>query len=616
MATDGLREVKRVKMGRCCRSSSSPELAEFLARFSGIETANFQLSHSDLPTMPFLEPPVSGQKRKRDDELQSTGKLVKPCANSRAAQRPIRNREEIRALESAATESRKHYNNIAKLLAIAKAYKQDSLNTTHALLALCRVFCRLHAGGQFDKSLDSNPSDEVVLKWLNERQSDFIKLLAELMCRKLKGAESAPLDLWMQLVKQEVRRSKSAWTQGLFATLIPVLLRNYGAVESARDHFVEEYFTKFRDGKVKLSILYQLRLTCLPSPSVQFYTLELIKETISRPGKEEAISSSLGILFELPETPPSHNETISCLIETKEENYRRPLQINALKKRVEEAWLCILRSKLDDEQRKAILKNLVHDILPWFNNVERLADFLTDSYDVGGSTSLLALSGVYHLIQAKNLDYPSFYQKLYSLLDEGILYSQHRSLFFRHLDTFMSSTHLPAALVASFIKRLSRLALHAPPAGIVAVVPWIYNMFKKHPQCTFMIHRVPQTAEEKQDIEEHGFEDPFDMEEPDPMKTNAIDSCIWEIETLQSHYHPNVATLAKIISEQFTKQSYNMEDFLDYSYTTLIDAELEKGMKKAPVVEHQIPKRIFTTEDEGLNDLGKLLTNVMNAGEE
>lgn len=209
---------------------------------------------------------------------------------------------------------------------------------------------------------------------------------------------------------------------------------------------------------------------------------------------------------------------------------------------------------------------MTHRVVPWFVKVELLMDFLTDSYNVGGATSLLALSGLFYLIQEKNLDYPSFYPKLYSLLDAGILHSKHRSRFFRLLDTFMSSTHLPAALVASFIKRLSRLALQAPPAGIVVVVPWVYNMLMKHPSCTFMIHREIRAPEARKQLEEEGMDDPFDMNEVDPMQTGAIESSLWEIETLQSHYHPNVGTLAKIISEQFTKRSYNLEDFLDHSY--------------------------------------------------
>ena len=238
----------------------------------------------------------------------------------------------------------------------------------------------------------------------------------------------------------------------------------------------------------------------------------------------------------------------------------------AHKKQAQEAWLALLRMGLSKEQRKTVLSLTSNRIAPWFVKAELLMDFLTDSYNTGGSTSLLALSGLFYLMQQKNLDYPLFYHKLYSLLGSDLLHSRHRSRFFRLLDTFLASTHLPAALVASFIKRLSRLALHAPPAGIVAVIPWVYNLLKRHPTCTFMVHRESRGEME---TTREGMEDPFDMTKEDPMATHAIESSLWEIETLQSHYHPNVATLARVISEQFTKRSYNLEDFLDHSYESV-----------------------------------------------
>lgn len=121
-----------------------------------------------------------------------------------------------------------------------------------------------------------------------------------------------------------------------------------------------------------------------------------------------------------------------------------------------------------------------------------------------------------------------------------------------------------------------------------------------------MLHRTVQDTKTRTKLETKGMKDPFDPEEPDPTLTNAIESSLWEIETLQSHYHPNVAAIAGIISEQFTKQSYNMEDFLDYNYQGMLLAELgteEKTFKKPPVIEFQIPKRIFTDrlleEDNG-----------------
>jgi len=539
--------------------------------------------------MPLLHLPAAGKKRKRKDEPISSTTATRLSKASKPSIKLNESRaEEILAIENEVIDSRKHYNSIANLLSIARTYKEQPKNANLAVIALCRVFCRLRARGDLEKGKHYSEAETVMVKWLEERQNDFLSVLAVQLRGKNKNAQVTALRLWMQLVKEEVGSKESAWTKGSFAKLIPILLLEYDATEVARDNFIQEYLHKFRD--------------------VQFYTLELIKESAPSSCSKDAISSCLDILFELPEVGSSEEST-EFYASRPEVEKSRPSQTNALKKRAQEAWLCILRSNLEPEQVKGILSNLVHDILPWFNNVERLADFLTDAYNTGGSTSLLALSGVFHLIQERNLDYPSFYQKLYSLLDDGILHSKYRSRFFRLLNIFMSSTHLPAALVASFIKRLSRLALSAPPAAIVAVVPWIYNMFKRHPQCTFMIHRVTATLEEKNDITEHGFDDPFDMEESDPMQTNAIDSSIWEIETLQSHYHPNVAMLAKIISEQFTKQSYNLDDFLDYSYATLIDAELEKGMKKVPVIEYQIPKKVFTTEEDGLNNLGELMTD-------
>ena len=238
----------------------------------------------------------------------------------------------------------------------------------------------------------------------------------------------------------------------------------------------------------------------------------------------------------------------------------------AHKKQAQETWLVILRHDLTKSQRKTVLGLVSHQIAPWFLKVELLLDFLTDSFNMGGSTTLMALSGLFYLIQNKNLDYPQFYSKLYSMLDSNILHSKHRSHFFRLLNTFLASTHLPAALIASFIKRLSRLTLHAPPSGIIVVVPLVYNLLKNHPTCTFMIHRELKQGNEAMEQGDKQWGDPFRVQEPDPMKTAAIKSSLWEIHMLQSHYHPNIATIAKIISEQFTKQAYSLEDFLDHSY--------------------------------------------------
>jgi U3 small nucleolar RNA-associated protein 19 len=307
------------------------------------------------------------------------------------------------------------------------------------------------------------------------------------------------------------------------------------------------------------------------------------------------------------DAPPASAEELNFLAPPPTKgSKKRLITPMSLKRRAEAAWLSVLRSlHLTTALRKSLLRITSTKILPWMSRPETLMDFLTDSYNVGGSTSLLALSGLFHLITAMNLDYPSFYPKLYSLVNADLLQSKHRSRFLRLLNTFLSSTRLPATLIASFIKRLSRHALFAPPAAIVAIVPYIYNLLRAHPTCTFMIHRPPHPPYTKST--DNLGEDPFDTGQPDPQKTNAIDSSLWELETLQSHYHPNVASLARIISEQFTKQQYNIEDFLDHGYGSMLESELGKKAKKEPVVEWKIPARIFTRAEDG---------NAGEAGEE
>ena len=283
----------------------------------------------------------------------------------------------------------------------------------------------------------------------------------------------------------------------------------------------------------------------------------------------QAISKILIVLAAVDDVPGTQDDLKHFFLEAPSKSKHELHSLAAHKKQAQETWLAVLRHDLNKQQRKKVLGMISRQIAPWFLKVELLMDFLTDSFNEGGSTSLMALSGLFHLIQTKNLDYPHFYHKLYSLLDSNLMHSKQRSRFMRLLETFLSSTHLPAALVASYIKKMSRLALNAPPAAIVVIIPLIYNLLKTHPMCTFMIHRNVQTPGPADD------QDTFQMDEADPMETNAIESSLWEIHTLQDHYHPNVATIAKIISEQFTKQAYSIEDFLDHSYDSVGHSCLE-----------------------------------------
>ncbi|RAO67326.1 uncharacterized protein BHQ10_003338 [Talaromyces amestolkiae] len=546
------------------------------------------------------------------NEITKKRKIPKDSGNQSTKRRAVASDEskneqaKIEELEAQISESRKYYNNIATLISMLNAdnlIKDPSeLPNLAVAVALCRVFCRLIAGGNLQLPSKASEQEQIVVGWLKERLQEYQNALLDIIRYANSSSQITALTLSMRLVNVRATHIPEAevqvWTTGLFQSIFEALVEA-GNGDLVRTEFVEKFVKEFDD--------------------VRFYTFQKISSyATERPS--EVLERLIWILSQCDSAIPQDYkfENFHGQQPSKKEKSKNPLlSVNSHRRWAQDAWLAILRSStLSAAQRKSLLKRMAHTIAPWFLRPELLMDFLTDSYNAGGSTALLALSGLFYLIQERNLDYPHFYTKLYSLLDSELLHSKHRSRFFRLLDTFLASTHLPATLVASFIKRLARLALNAPPSAIVAIVPFAYNLLKSHPTCTFMIHRGISNNNKKNDM----MNDPFQPTETDPTITNAIDSSLWELESLQSHYHPNVAAIARIISEQFTKQSYNMEDFLDYSYQGMLMADLgteEKVFRKSPVVEFQIPKRIFTdrllAEEDGGKDkgVGSLLRRVV-----
>ncbi|KAI0362811.1 ribosome biogenesis protein Noc4 [Trametes cingulata] len=262
------------------------------------------------------------------------------------------------------------------------------------------------------------------------------------------------------------------------------------------------------------------------------------------------------------------------------------------------AWLTLLpRLSLGSiEETKAyslrVLNVLHRGVIPHLTRPILIMDWVSSSVDHGGTVGLLALNALFTLMKEYNLDYPSFYTRLYGFLDRDVLHLKHRARFFRLTELFLSSTHLPATIVASFVKRLSRLSLNAPPAAVVMLIPFTYNMLRRHPALMAMIHRSDEVT---------GAEcDGFDGQEMNPTLTNALESSLWELHSHRQHYHAAVSTLAKILEEAFTRPSYAMEDFLDHTYGTLFDTEVKRKIRKEPATALELSQ---VPEGDGLEEL-------------
>ncbi|KAI9794312.1 MAG: hypothetical protein M1833_000403 [Piccolia ochrophora] len=532
----------------------------------------------------------TSRKRKRDGRNEERG--AAPEAKSRigkvAIGEPAKgdSQSKLLRLEALILESRKNYNDIGAIIAGLRDESEETEGAIDAALTLCRIFSRLFALGRMNSSKGDPQSEVIIAQWLRDRYWEYVHVLLDWMAQDDSQKQITALKLLSRLsteVSYDHAMKNSISPSQIWDRIVrSMLVTSHG--HEVRADFITNHFQPYDD------------IRYLTFSSI---TACLAEQQQSPQLDEHVVSNTLLLLSATPDVPTTEDSFQRFYPKPSTKGKKDLLSsLTAYKKRAQGAWLSLLRFDLTKEQRKTILGLVSHRMAPWFTKMELLMDFLTDSYNQGGSTSLLALSGLFYLMQEKNLDYPEFYTKLYSLLDSNLLHSQHRSRFFRLLETFLGSTHLPAALVASFMKKLARLSLQSPPAGIVLVTPFIYNLLKKHPLCTFMIHREVRGKDAAEKLRREGMDDPFDEQTGDPMRTNAIESSLWEIEMLQSHYHPNVATLARIISEQFTKQSYNLEDFLDHSYGSMLTAELSKPVKKMPVVEYEIPKRILTTDEE------------------
>ncbi|GAP86312.1 putative nucleolar complex protein 4 [Rosellinia necatrix] len=528
--------------------------------------------------MPSTIKDPSSLKRKRAKASEKVSKRTK--TDSSDEEQGDDAQAEILLLEDDILKSKKNYNSITTLLDLAKT-QDDSDVSLFATVSLCRVLLRLLASGSLSRKTGQSEREAIVLQWLKARLVDYKRLLINLL--EDESSASTALALSMRLLKAETQissdKSEVVFPKIFLKDIVTALVHQ--KFQEVQAEFREKYLGDYAD--------------------IRLYTFQALSDILSNHDAasidDDMFSGVFDMLSFFENVPISIDDLGSLYIDLPKKRAEFVLSLHQQKKQCQSVWVALLRLNLSRQQRKRLLEIMAESIAPWFTQPELLMDFAQDSYNAGGSLSLLALSGLFYLIQNRNLDYPSFYQKLYSLLDADILHSKHRSRFLRLLSTFMSSTHLPSALVASFIKRLTRLCLNAPPSAIVAIVPFVYNLMKNHPLCTFMVHRTIRSPEERAVVEQQGMDDPFDETEEDPMQTRAIDSCLWEVLQLQSHYHPNAATIAKVISEQFTKPWYNMEDLLDHSYSSLVEAELSKPVKKAPVVEFMIPKRIFLPND-------------------
>lgn len=495
--------------------------------------------------------------------------------------------EELTNLSKEIDESLK-FNNLVPLLEQFKLIKTkliesidpDVESTARKLsLLLYRNFNKINdeiiSNGNGAKS-SASEDKKMIIKWLLEKYTTFKDIIYGFIEDKLAGSTSLQLDLLdiiLNFIRLESQR-KSSTSQVVFFPTQSYKSLTESILNSKNGEIL---FDGTTDNFIVLEFLDKFQKYW----DLQFYFFNNLSEVLNE-WKQEKSEKDLQLIFAnfltvlrkgLLFNEKTLKEEPLWIAPNKEGKLPSSLYKHTLfKSQFQKSVIAMLSYPLLQEQYKSVLTILHKRIIPYMSQPQSLMDFLTDCYDLTDDliVPILALNSLYELMKNYNLEYPDFYSKLYSLLTPELLYTKYRSRFFRLCDLFLSSTHLSANLVASFIKKLARISLAASASGVVIIIPFIYNLLKRHPTCMIMLH--------KEDTES-GYQDPFNSEEKNPLHTEAIKSSLWELDTLMTHYHPNVATLAKIFGEPFRKPSYNMEDFLDWSYNSLLQSEYDRKFK-------------------------------------
>jgi len=248
-----------------------------------------------------------------------------------------------------------------------------------------------------------------------------------------------------------------------------------------------------------------------------------------------------------------------------------------------------------------IVLNTVHEkVIPYMVQPLILMDWLSESFNRGGECAILSLNGLFVLITKYNLDYPDFYTKLYSLITPN-LFNQNIDLFFKHLQIFLSSSMLPVYLTAAFIKKLARLSLIAPPSFCLLTYPLIYNLMIDNPSTKVLVDRIPESAQKSLLKLNHLFvmeNDPFDPNEADLKKANAINSSLWELIILMKHIIPSITSVTRFFKSNVNRGSRKeLTDYMEKSYQGLFEEELTRKVKRGVPTAYAQPTALFSSSD-------------------
>ncbi|XP_059647363.1 protein NUCLEOLAR COMPLEX ASSOCIATED 4 [Cornus florida] len=563
---------------------------------------------------------------------------------------------ELKALGHQLLSSRAHINNLPILLTFVSPTSPPHY-TLESLLSLQSFFTPLlpqlppSSASKLSSQVSQNDPEFIYRTWVRSKFDDLIRKLIDIAVSP--DSEEALREVVLDTIMEFVKVGNGGrFHSAIYHRLIQSIVHSALEIDIFLDFLASKYF-KYIDVRYFTYITLEKLARTLETEETSGNSIANVdgtNESQSRASIERSIHKIYRILLHIPTLEgldekanyEMWNESGTFTKEGDKKEHSRFLKAEDNQKKTEKsrnkvfsasnvakrmklkftnAWISFLRLSLPLDVYKEVLVSLHQAVIPYMSKPIMLCDFLTRSYDIGGVISVMALSGLYILMTQHNLEYPNFYEKLYALLVPSIFMAKYRAKFFELLDSCLKSPLLPAYVAAAFAKKLSRLALSVPPSGALIIIALIHNILRRHPSINFLVHQdgVGAAADDSGAGEEHGDGaedsctnvemaikmpgvDHFNNEESDPVKSNAMRSSLWEIDTLRHHYCPPVSRFILSLENDLTVRSKTTEvtvkDFSSGSYATIFREEIGRRVKQVPLAFYKAtPTSLFSESD-------------------
>ena len=354
-------------------------------------------------------------KRKASEEIVELNTLKKIRTNQVL--------EYINSLENLIRNDKTQLNRILELFEYLQenSRKIKTLRAVmHALRNIFHEYELFRPKNRSDKTEASHEKTivhEKVLDWLKLRYVEFLDQAFLLMDTESPKLQVMVFDVLMSCVRYEtnsfsnLERQVRSYTfaNDLFSRIVQrILSRGHMGSTLLWTRMLDAYLNVYDDVRFYFykdvaKYLRELERFDSKSPPIMSSSKNrFVEGNMIRPQSFDDLTNCLWQLLPNIQMVTNSSELDSFLV-SKIEKTSHLMKLKEHRRVFEDCWLAFLNLPLSSSLHKQILMFLDRGIIPHMLNPTMLMDFLTDSYDMGGSISLLALNSLFLLIMQHNL---------------------------------------------------------------------------------------------------------------------------------------------------------------------------------------------------------------------